>query len=111
MNPEDEILLKKFQQNSTQKVAFEGIVRKYSRPLFSHICKYVEQREEIEDILQTVWIKVWKNLHTFRGESLLSTWLFTIATREYIVQKVTGQCIDITSTDNVLNLGSAEIKY
>lgn len=79
---EDDILLQNFQQSSTQKEAFEGIVRKYSRPLFAHLCKYISQREDIEDVLQTVWIKVWKNLHTFRGESLLSTWLYTITTRE-----------------------------
>ena len=111
MNPEDEILLKKFQQNSTQKVAFEGIVRKYSRPLFSHICKYVEQREEIEDILQTVWIKVWKNLHTFRGESLLSTWLFTIATREsynfYRSRKL--QSVELKSDEHFNILGNVDI--
>ncbi len=82
MYPEDELLLKNFSKNFTQKVAFEEIVRKYSRPLFAHLGKYIQQREDIEDILQTVWIKVWKNLHNFRGESLLSTWLYTIATRE-----------------------------
>lgn len=82
MFPEDDVLLKNFQESSTQQVAFEGIVRKYSRLLFAHLSKYLQQREDIEDVLQAVWIKVWKNLHNFRRESLLSTWLYTITTRE-----------------------------
>ncbi|HUH74569.1 MAG TPA: RNA polymerase sigma factor [Chitinophagales bacterium] len=82
MFPEDEILLKNFDKSSSQQVAFEGIVRKYSRLLFAHLSKYIQQREDIEDVLQIVWIKVWKNLHSFRKESLLSTWLYTITTRE-----------------------------
>lgn len=82
MTAEDEKLLKEFRQSSTQKSAFEQMVRKYSRPLFTHIAKYVNYREDIEDILQIVWVKAWKGLETFRGESQLSTWLFTIATRE-----------------------------
>lgn len=79
---EDEKLLQKFLQPDSKESAFEGIVRKYSRPLFVHIAKYIQYREDIEDILQIVWVKVWKNLSNFRRESLLSTWLYTISTRE-----------------------------
>lgn len=82
MTPEDEKIIQQFHQSATQKIAFEQIVRKYSRPLFAHIGKYVNHREDIEDVLQIVWVKAWKGLQNFRGESMLSTWLFTIATRE-----------------------------
>lgn len=82
MNPEEEQLVKEFHQIKTQKRAFEMIVRRYSRPLFSHLSRYVNQKEDIEDILQIVWLKAWRGLSKFRGDSLLSTWLFTIATRE-----------------------------
>lgn len=82
MTAEDEKLLSQFKEPTTQKSAFEQMVRKYSRPLFSHVAKYVNYREDIEDILQIVWVKAWKGLENFRGESQLSTWLFTIATRE-----------------------------
>lgn len=82
MTPEDEKIIQQFHQSTTQKAAFEQVVRKYSRPLFAHIGKYVNHKEDIEDILQIVWVKAWKGLQNFRGDSLLSTWLFTIATRE-----------------------------
>ncbi|MCO5249638.1 MAG: sigma-70 family RNA polymerase sigma factor [Chitinophagales bacterium] len=79
---DDKELVQQFQQAATQKTAFETIVRKYSRILFAHLAKYIQHQEDIEDTLQVVWIKVWRGLESFRGESLLSTWLFTITTRE-----------------------------
>lgn len=82
MMTEDDKLLALFRQSNTQKSAFEQMVRRYSRPLFAHIGKYVDHREDIEDILQIVWVKAWKGLESFRGDSQLSTWLYTIATRE-----------------------------
>lgn len=79
---EDKILIQEFHQDTTRISAFEKIVRKYSRILFAHLAKYINHREDIEDTLQIVWVKVWKGLENFRSESLLSTWLYTIATRE-----------------------------
>lgn len=82
MNKEDKQLLVQIHNSQTRQVAFEVMVRKYSRMLFAHLAKYIRSREDIEDVLQTVWIKVWRGLENFRGESLLTTWLYTIATRE-----------------------------
>ncbi|MCO5230403.1 MAG: sigma-70 family RNA polymerase sigma factor [Chitinophagales bacterium] len=78
---EDEHLFQQFLLPETRQFAFEKIVRKYSPSLFTHLRKYLNSAEDIEDVLQSVWIKVWTNLEKFRGESLLSTWLFTITTR------------------------------
>ena len=78
----DESLIQQFKIPGTKDQAFESIVHQYSRVLFAHLSKYISKREDIEDVLQHVWLKVWKGLDNFRGESQLSTWLFTIATRE-----------------------------
>lgn len=40
--------------------------------------RILRQREEAEDVLQEVFIQVHTHLHTFRGESKLSTWLYII---------------------------------
>jgi RNA polymerase sigma factor (sigma-70 family) len=42
-------------------------------------CRILGQREEAEDVLQEVFMSVHAHLHGFRGESKLSTWLYTIA--------------------------------
>ncbi|MCO5233537.1 MAG: sigma-70 family RNA polymerase sigma factor [Chitinophagales bacterium] len=78
---EDEQLFQQFLLPEMRQLAFEKIVRKYTPSLFNHLRKYLHNTEDIEDVLQSVWIKVWTNLEKFRGESLLSTWLYTITTR------------------------------
>jgi RNA polymerase sigma factor (sigma-70 family) len=82
MLQEDKELVKRFRMPGSRKSAFEEIVIRYSRPLFAHLSRWVDIREDIEDLLQVVWVKAWRGLDNFRGESRLSTWLFTIATRE-----------------------------
>ncbi len=82
MPDKDFLLVQQFRMPASRKQAFEAMVARYNKVLFQHIHRFIRQREEVEDLLQTVWIKVWKGLDNFRGECLLSTWLFTIATRE-----------------------------
>lgn len=61
---------------------FRALVDKYSEQLYWHIRSLVNSHEDTDDILQEVFIKVWKALPSFRGESSVSTWLWRIATNE-----------------------------
>ncbi|MBL8024526.1 MAG: RNA polymerase sigma factor [Elusimicrobia bacterium] len=59
--------------------AFAVLVRRYRPPLLEMACRILGQREEAEDVLQEVFMSVHAHLNRFRGESKLSTWLYTIA--------------------------------
>ena len=59
--------------------AFRFLVSKYQRLVVHVVGRIVQQQEEMEDICQEVFIKVFKTLNNFRGESKLSTWIATIA--------------------------------
>jgi RNA polymerase sigma-70 factor (ECF subfamily) len=59
--------------------AFIHIVRRYRKMLFTIIHKIVRNRVEAEDIMQEVFIRVFKSLDTFREEAVFSTWLYRIA--------------------------------
>ncbi len=61
---------------------FNNLVEQYSEPLYWHIRSLVNSHEDTDDILQEVYMKVWKALPSFRGESSVSTWLWRIATNE-----------------------------
>ncbi|MCP4198877.1 MAG: sigma-70 family RNA polymerase sigma factor [Proteobacteria bacterium] len=52
----------------------------YQRPVFNLMYRMLGNREEAEDLSQEVFITVFKKVDTFRGEALLSTWIFRIAT-------------------------------
>jgi RNA polymerase sigma factor (sigma-70 family) len=61
---------------------FRLIVEKYSQKLYWHIRRLVILHEDADDALQNTFINVWKSIGSFRSESSLYTWLYTIATNE-----------------------------
>ncbi len=61
---------------------FQEIVQKYSEQLYWHVRSIVVSHEDADDILQETFVKVWKALPGFRGDSSVQTWLWRIATNE-----------------------------
>ncbi len=71
-----------FLDNGDKDHLFKLIVEKYSERLYWHIRKMVVFHEDANDVLQNTFIKAWKSLDNFRGDSGLYTWLYRIATNE-----------------------------
>jgi RNA polymerase sigma factor (sigma-70 family) len=80
----DKELLEKFRQEDTRNYAFNLLVREYQKRLYWHIRKILIDHDDTNDVLQNVFVKVWRNLSGFKGESQLYTWLYRIATNESI---------------------------
>lgn len=72
------------QNESTAHKAFELVMRTFSEPLYWQIRKMVFNHDDANDLLQNVFLKAWNNIHNFRGEAKLSTWLYKIAVNESI---------------------------
>ena len=68
----------------TQNEAFRQLVARYSRPLYSHIRNIVTDHDDADDVLQNTFIKVFRSLSGFKGESKLYSWMYRIATNEAI---------------------------
>lgn len=78
--PEQDIdlrLVKRVQEGD--KKAFDLLVLKYQRKVMSIIARLVRQPAEIEDIAQETFIKVYRAIPNFKGESAFYTWLYRIA--------------------------------
>ena len=82
MQPDDIELLTRFRQPGQKEKAFTDIIKKYQEKLYWHIRRMVIDHEDTNDILQNMFIKVWKSLENFREDSQLYTWLYRIATNE-----------------------------
>lgn len=67
---------------SDQGKGFRLMVERYSRKLYWHIRRLVILHEDADDALQNTFVNVWRNISTFRNESALYTWLYTVATNE-----------------------------
>lgn len=79
---EDKELLALYRQPGTKEKAFTLIIRKYQERLYWHVRRLVADHEDANDVLQNMFIKVWKNLDNFREDAQLYTWLYKIATNE-----------------------------
>lgn len=77
-------LLSSFKNGGNKEYAFTQLLKKYQERLYWHIRRLVIEHEDANDILQNVFIKMWKHLDNFREESNLYTWLYRIATNECI---------------------------
>lgn len=68
--------------HTLQPLKFEDLVSQYKERLYWHIRRMVISHDDADDVLQNTFIKIYKNLHNFNGESQIYTWLYRIATNE-----------------------------
>ncbi len=78
----DEEIIKLIEDPNSQKQAFEMILKTYKEKIYYHVRKMVIDHDDADDVSQEVFIKIWKNLDKFRGDSKLYTWIYRIATNE-----------------------------
>lgn len=78
----DEQLLEMFQHSDNPNYAYNLIVRKYQERIYWHVRRLVIDHEDANDLVQEVFIKAWKAMGNFRGDSGLFTWFYRIATNE-----------------------------
>ncbi len=78
----DAELLMQFKKPDSKEQAYTSIIKKYQEKLYWHIRRMVVDHDDANDVLQNVFIRVWKGLENFREDSQLYTWLYRIATNE-----------------------------
>ena len=77
-------LLEQLKSNDTKEQAFRELVTCYKERLYWHIRNIVKSHDDTDDVLQNTFIKVFKNIHKFKGGSKLYSWMYRIATNESI---------------------------
>lgn len=103
----DQILVERVQAGD--KSAFDLLVKRYQHKVIGLIGRYVQDQAEALDVAQEAFIKAYRALDSFRGESAFYTWLYRIATntaKNYLVtrsRRPPGTDIDI---DDVLQAES-----
>ncbi len=75
MNVEDRALVARASQGDVE--AFTKLVRAHSSLVYRVALRMLGD-EDAQDASQEVWIRVWRNIKSFRGESAFSTWLYRI---------------------------------
>ena len=83
MNKEAD-LIQQLQSKNNKDAAFKELLKLYKERLYWHIRNIVKSHDDADDVLQNTFIKVYRSIDKFKGESKLYSWLYRIATNEAI---------------------------
>jgi RNA polymerase sigma-70 factor (ECF subfamily) len=81
---EEQLLLTALKSKNQREKAFRELITAYKERLYWHIRKIVLNHDDADDVLQNTFIKVFRNIDKFQGDSKLYTWMYRIATNEAI---------------------------
>ncbi|OWY25234.1 RNA polymerase subunit sigma [Sphingobacteriales bacterium UPWRP_1] len=98
----DQEILEKFKNPATKEAAFSLLMQKYQEKIYWLIRRIVIDHEDANDVCQNVFIKVWRNLDSFKENSQLYTWLYRIATNEsltFLNRKKKKASVQISTED------------
>ncbi len=78
----DDELLSLYREGSNPEYAFHLMVLKYQRRVYWLVRRMVVNHDDTDDLVQNVFVKVWKALPRFRAEAQLYTWIYRISVNE-----------------------------
>lgn len=84
----DQQLVERVQKGD--KRAFDLLVLKYQHKIFGLISRYIKDADEVQDVAQEAFVKAYRALPKFRGDSAFYTWLYRIAAntaKNYLVAR------------------------
>lgn len=105
-NMTDEQILLLLQNETSKERGFRLLVEQYQERLYWHIRRMVTEHEDANDVIQNTFIKVFRSIDRFKGNSALYTWLYRIATNEsitFINSRKKKATADLDSEDNNLS--------
>src|SRR5579862_4076390 len=79
---EDEALVRRSQKG--ESAAFDVLVERYKERLYATVYHMTSNHEDANDLVQETFIKAYKSLQTFRGQSSFYTWVYRIAVNRTI---------------------------
>ena len=82
-----------------EQQVFAQLVERYQNYVFTLVLRLIESREDAEEVSQDIFVKAYRSLADFRGESKFSTWLYTIV-RTSCITFLRKKKLQTTSIDN-----------
>jgi RNA polymerase sigma-70 factor (ECF subfamily) len=80
--------------------AFRDLIQRHHAMAYAAVRAVLGDRDEVQDVMQLVYLKAYQGLGSFRGEAKFSTWLYQIARREAL-DVSSRRRLDVTNIDDV----------
>lgn len=104
----DEVLVRRVQAG--ERKAFDLLVRRYQHKVLGVISRYVADWAEAQDVAQESFVRAYRAIGNFRGESAFYTWLYKIATntaKNWLVSQGRRPPTDDVQVDDAVHLDAA----
>jgi len=91
-----DLFVAQLQDETTRERAFKKLIGDYKERLYWHIRNLVKTHDDADDVLQNTFIKIYRHIGNFNGDSKLYTWMYRIATNEaltFLSKKAKRLCI------------------
>lgn len=99
----EELIISELQTKELREEAFRKLVSEYKERLYWQIRNMVLDHDDADDVLQNTFMKIYKHIGSFKGDSKLHTWMYRIAANESITflnQKARQKRISIEEVKN-----------
>jgi RNA polymerase sigma factor (sigma-70 family) len=96
-----------------EQALYGSLVQRYQQFVFTLVLRFTDNREDAEEISQDIFVKAYRSLADFRGESKFSTWLYTIVRTSSItfLRKKKLATTSIDSQNSLLTLENRESSF
>ena len=109
MSDNETILVQQLQSENDRDAAFKTLITLYKERLYWHIRHIVKSHDDADDVLQNTFIKVFRSIKNFKGDSKLYSWLYRIASNEAItylnknakLKKITSEDVKDLAINNL----------
>jgi RNA polymerase sigma-70 factor, ECF subfamily len=81
----DRLLVERLRANESE--AYEELIQRFQHPVYNLVARLLNDPNEAADIVQEVFLKVFRKIESFRGECSLKTWIYRIAVHEAYNQR------------------------
>ncbi|MCG9972661.1 RNA polymerase sigma factor [Christiangramia crocea] len=100
MQYSEDQFIERLKDSSSSQEAFRELIALYKERLYWHIRNIVKDHDDTDDILQNTFLKIFRNIDKFKGDSKLYSWMYRIATNESITfLNKKSRRLQITSED------------
>jgi len=67
---------------AAEEDAYETLIQRFEQPVFNIVSRVMDDPGDAADVVQEVFLKIFRNIGAFRGDSSLKTWIYRIAVNE-----------------------------
>ena len=120
---DEEVLIAQLRSPDTREASYRALISTHKERLYWHIRRIVLNHDDTDDVLQNTFIKVFKNIDGFKGNSKLFSWMYRIATNESIsflnkkakqmqtdIQSLSKQRVESLEADSLFDGDEIELK-